>query len=179
MASGEELTDEQWLTVESLLPKLPRRSDGRERPWRSQREVLNGALWICGAVHGGRVCPAPTEAARFASVRRFTLWLSKMAWRGARRAFLRASACPAWRPLAARCLRLRQSWKWLATVLRGGRSCFCPIRPSAYFMWWNCHYDGEPWRKRRSPLVYRRVRAPVSLTSFLLHESHAADHLGR
>ena len=46
MASGEELTDEQWLTVEALLPELPRRSDGRGRPWRSQREVLNGVLWI-------------------------------------------------------------------------------------------------------------------------------------
>ena len=46
MAAAEELTDEQWLTVEALLPELPRRSDGRGRPWRSQREVLNGVLWI-------------------------------------------------------------------------------------------------------------------------------------
>ena len=46
MASAEELTDEQWLTVEALLPELPRRPDGRGRPWRSQREVLNGVLWI-------------------------------------------------------------------------------------------------------------------------------------
>ena len=46
MAGAEELTDEQWLTVEALLPELPRRPDGRGRPWRSQREVLNGVLWI-------------------------------------------------------------------------------------------------------------------------------------
>ena len=46
MARGEELTDEQWLILEPLLPELPRRSDGRGRPWRSQREVLNGVLWI-------------------------------------------------------------------------------------------------------------------------------------
>ena len=46
MAAAEELTDEQRLTVEALLPELPRRSDGRGRPWRSQREVLNGVLWI-------------------------------------------------------------------------------------------------------------------------------------
>ena len=117
MASGEELTDEQWLTVESLLPKLPRRSDGRRRPWRSQREVLNGALWICGAVHGGRVCPAPTEAARFASVRRFTLWLSKMAWRGARRARAGRSLAPAraqhgdrLRPGACACAKAGSGW---------------------------------------------------------------------
>ncbi len=46
MANAEELTDEKWLTLEALLPELPRRSDGRGRPWRSQREVLNGVLWI-------------------------------------------------------------------------------------------------------------------------------------
>ena len=46
MSAAEELTDEQWLTVAALLPELPRRSDGRGRPWRSQREVLNGVLWI-------------------------------------------------------------------------------------------------------------------------------------
>ena len=46
MARGEELTDEQWVLLEPLLPELPRRDDGRGRPWRSQREVLNGVLWI-------------------------------------------------------------------------------------------------------------------------------------
>ena len=46
MARGEELTDEQWALLELLLPELPRRADGRGRPWRSQREVLNGVLWI-------------------------------------------------------------------------------------------------------------------------------------
>lgn len=46
MARGGELTDEQWLLLEPFLPELPRRSDGRGRPWRSQREVLDGVLWI-------------------------------------------------------------------------------------------------------------------------------------
>ena len=46
MARGEELTDEQWMILEPLLPELPRRGDGRGRPWRNQREVLNGVLWI-------------------------------------------------------------------------------------------------------------------------------------
>ena len=46
MARREELTDEQWLILEPLLPELPRRGDGRGRPWRGQREVLNGVLWI-------------------------------------------------------------------------------------------------------------------------------------
>ena len=46
MARGEELTDEQWELLGPLLPELPRRGDGRGRPWRSQREVLDGVLWI-------------------------------------------------------------------------------------------------------------------------------------
>jgi transposase len=41
-----ELTHEQWERLEPLLGELPRRADGRGRPWRSCREVLNGILWI-------------------------------------------------------------------------------------------------------------------------------------
>ena len=50
MARGEDLTDEQWELMEELLPELPRRADGRGRPWRSQREVLDGVLWILRSV---------------------------------------------------------------------------------------------------------------------------------
>ncbi len=46
MARGEELTDEQWAVIEPHLPELPRREDGRGRPWRESREVMNGILWI-------------------------------------------------------------------------------------------------------------------------------------
>ena len=46
MARGEELTDEQWAVIEPHLPELPRREDGRGRPWRENREVINGILWI-------------------------------------------------------------------------------------------------------------------------------------
>ena len=41
-----DLTDEQWQLLEPLIPQPPRRSDGRGRPWRSTREVLNGILWV-------------------------------------------------------------------------------------------------------------------------------------
>lgn len=41
-----DLTDEQWGVLESLLPTPPKRADGRGRPWRSPREVLNGILWV-------------------------------------------------------------------------------------------------------------------------------------
>ena len=40
-----DLTEAQWAKLKSLLaPK--RRSDGRGRPWRDVRAVLNGILWI-------------------------------------------------------------------------------------------------------------------------------------
>ena len=53
-----DLTDEQWAVIEPviepliepviepLIGEMPRRADGRGRPWRSSREVLNGILWI-------------------------------------------------------------------------------------------------------------------------------------
>ena len=46
MARREELTDEQWAVISPLIPENPRREDGRGRPWRDNREVLNGILWI-------------------------------------------------------------------------------------------------------------------------------------
>jgi len=40
-----DLTDAQWAVLEPLFrPK--RRADGRGRPWRDARSVLNGVLWI-------------------------------------------------------------------------------------------------------------------------------------
>ena len=41
-----DLTDEQWEVLESLIPDPPQREDGRGRPWRNPRDVLNGILWI-------------------------------------------------------------------------------------------------------------------------------------
>src|SRR5215471_10141138 len=46
MARREELTDEQWAIIASLIPEPPRREDGRGRPWKDSREVLNCILWI-------------------------------------------------------------------------------------------------------------------------------------
>jgi transposase len=43
-----ELTDEQWQRVEPIImeAEAPRREDGKGRPRRNPREVLNGILWI-------------------------------------------------------------------------------------------------------------------------------------
>ena len=41
-----DLTDEQWEILELLIPDPPRRADGKGRPWRDPRDVLNGILWV-------------------------------------------------------------------------------------------------------------------------------------
>jgi transposase len=41
-----DLTDEQWAVVAPLLPRPRRRADGRGRPWRDPRDVLDGILWV-------------------------------------------------------------------------------------------------------------------------------------
>src|SRR5579864_1606525 len=40
-----DLTDAQWAVLDPLF-RPRRRSDGRGRPWRDTRAVLNGILWI-------------------------------------------------------------------------------------------------------------------------------------
>ncbi len=46
MSKAEELTDEQWAVLEPLIPEPPRRADGRGRPWKDTRQVMNGILWV-------------------------------------------------------------------------------------------------------------------------------------
>jgi transposase len=41
-----DLTDEQWAILEPLIPPLPTRDDGKGRPWKPTRDVLNGILWV-------------------------------------------------------------------------------------------------------------------------------------
>ena len=41
-----DLTNEQWVLVEAILPVDKVRADGRGRPWRDRRMVFNGVLWI-------------------------------------------------------------------------------------------------------------------------------------
>lgn len=45
MAKGD-LSDEHWGLLKPLLPALPRRLDGRGRPWKDSRVILNGILWV-------------------------------------------------------------------------------------------------------------------------------------
>jgi transposase len=41
-----DLTDAQWEMLDPLIPKPKCRKDGRGRPWRDRREVLDGILFI-------------------------------------------------------------------------------------------------------------------------------------
>src|SRR6202022_5042887 len=44
--TARDLSDAQWEVLNRLIPKPKRRSDGRGRPWKSRRSVLNGILWV-------------------------------------------------------------------------------------------------------------------------------------
>src|SRR5215831_579252 len=68
-----DLTDEQWAAVEPLLPKPEVRSDGRGRPWRDPRDVLNGILWILRTGAPWRDLP-PRYPPRSTCHRRFQRW---------------------------------------------------------------------------------------------------------
>jgi len=46
MSLSCDLTDEQWKTLDPLIPQPRTRSDGRGRPWKSRRSVINGILWV-------------------------------------------------------------------------------------------------------------------------------------
>ena len=46
LAKTRDLTDTQWETLDDLIREPPRREDGRGRPWKDRRAVLNGILWV-------------------------------------------------------------------------------------------------------------------------------------
>jgi transposase len=41
-----DLTDDQWAILDSLISQPLCRTDGRGRPWKDRRAVLNGILWV-------------------------------------------------------------------------------------------------------------------------------------
>jgi transposase len=46
MRYKRDLTDSQWALLDPLIPMPSRRNDGRGRPWKDRRAVLNGILWV-------------------------------------------------------------------------------------------------------------------------------------
>ena len=43
---ARDLTDAQWAVLDPLIPEPTRRKDGRGRPWKPRRAVLDGILWV-------------------------------------------------------------------------------------------------------------------------------------
>ena len=41
-----DLSDAQWAVLDNLIPETLRRADGKGRPWKDRRIVLNGILWV-------------------------------------------------------------------------------------------------------------------------------------
>ena len=78
MSKGD-LTDEQWGLLEPLLPPLPRRPDGRGRPWKDSRAVLNGILWILRS--GAQWYQMPERYPPYRTChRRFQRWVRDGTW---------------------------------------------------------------------------------------------------
>src|SRR5262245_13308694 len=74
MARREELSDEQWAIIAPLIPEPPRRDDGRGRPWKDSREVLNGILWVLRS--GARWDDLPERFPPYQTCRRrFQQWV--------------------------------------------------------------------------------------------------------
>jgi transposase len=46
MHTNRDLTDSQWSVLDPLIPEPSRRKDGRGRPWKARRAVLDGILWV-------------------------------------------------------------------------------------------------------------------------------------
>jgi transposase len=68
------LTDEQWEVLEPLIPDPPCRPDGRGRPWRDKRSVLEGILWVLRS--GARWKDLPRDYPPYQTChRRFQHWV--------------------------------------------------------------------------------------------------------
>ena len=70
------LTDKQWEKIQDLAPDGPVRSDGKGRPWRDKREVLEGILWIVKT--GARWRDLPKDYPPYQTChRRFQQWVEE------------------------------------------------------------------------------------------------------
>src|SRR5690348_7140128 len=74
-----DLTDEQWAVVGPLIPEPPRRADGRGRPWKPSREVINGVLWILRT--GAQWHDLPDRYPPYQTChRRYQAWVREGTW---------------------------------------------------------------------------------------------------
>jgi transposase len=70
------LTDKQWEKIQDLIPDGPVRRDGKGRPWKDKREVLEGILWIVKT--GARWRGLPKDYPPYQTChRRFQAWVEE------------------------------------------------------------------------------------------------------
>ncbi len=83
MRHTRDLTDQQWNILDSLIPELARRHDGRGRLWKERRAVLNRVLWVLrtGAPWAELPDGYPSYQTRH---RRFQQWVQSGVMRGIR-----------------------------------------------------------------------------------------------
>ncbi len=81
MTERWEISDTQWELLAPIL-KAKRRADGRGRPARDTREVLNGVLWILGT--GAQWRELPVQYPPYQTChRRFQHWVKSGALQAA------------------------------------------------------------------------------------------------
>ena len=79
--TARDLSDDQWEVLDRLIPEPKRRSDGRGRPWKSRRSVLNGILWVLRT--GAPWADLPEVYASFQTChRRFQQWVHSGVMKG-------------------------------------------------------------------------------------------------
>lgn len=71
-----ELTDPQWSLVEPLIPVPKTRKDGRGRPWKPARLVLEGIIWVLRTGAPWRELPSRYPAYQTCH-RRFQQWVAE------------------------------------------------------------------------------------------------------
>jgi transposase len=81
LANTRDLTDTQWDELDDLIPEPIRRRDGRGRPWRDRRAVLNGILWVLRT--GAPLADVPERYPTYQTChRRFQQWVRSGVMKG-------------------------------------------------------------------------------------------------
>ncbi len=80
---GEELSDDQWVVIEPLLPVRKRRG----RPRTDDRRTLNGILWVLRSGARWKDLP-PNYGSRSTCHRRLNQWQDQGVWEKLRLTFL-------------------------------------------------------------------------------------------
>jgi len=76
-----DLTNVQWEILDGLIPEPTSRRDGRGRPWKDRRAVLNGILWVLRT--GAPWADVPDRYPPYQTChRRFQQWVRSGVMRG-------------------------------------------------------------------------------------------------